>query len=1312
MTNGTRPDGGASSPLTVQCIYDAITKGQRLSGVFETFGPPGFDTAIAAAYPGRPEGALPPITRSHFQEPRRTPSYFALFETLSLAARKAYFTGAKTHPKGMETVEADVIRQAIIAFIHREEALNGLDGDQADAKGEADPKDPSLPSLVPVRRKPFALKLVGYHIEGDLDLSNLGFNGSLRLVGCVITGALILDRCEMVTLDLSGSVVKHGISGMYLTLRGALRCRRMVAESAIDLGGLSAAGTVDFTDAILSPENETSTRASYVRDRGILNLAQSELERDLRMERARIYGGINLRAARIGGMFHLNDALLRSPLAHFEYIVLKTLDLIVAAVNDSIEDEEKKLLDPRKRKVLAKEHEDWLEIETQFPQSLSQGAERNIAVQIHPDALNKPQRPLHLSETEHGKFCDVDMRRKWERLGKGVESETAIGGKSDLQRHLMVGDVATAESALRAEQLTVRGPIYARGLRTSGRIRMKHLQASGNLSLNGSRLRSAKDVRIGLGQLRDFVRSAEQVRRSPEMFARAAAIRKSMKRLGRRHPHLRNSYNAAAKIFSADGDRWLSTPSSEKDDYRSDYVIDLDHARIKGDVDFGTDARPSRTIKEYEKQLKSILQDLANELWKLYSYENETAAKSSIIKWFGESDSPPVQLSETVFKERLPLHFRKGSGLPSYNPTLIIGDVKLDNVVTEGSVYFRGTVFNPSRTYEPSRKKSIRARNAEIRLHMDLRESVGLNGLCLTSAKIGGSVRCYDLDLKDKTRSHPGLSNMAFCRPVFTEHHPLRNTEGQVFIDFDLNLARIGGSAFLTFHPEHGPNLTFEEGQVENQTYIFAPDCVFAARKPIEQRNDKRRKGERNKDQLLVFARVVLPGFLSRRLPKPGEREGEEKVSRRNPNAYPIVNLRGLSSPFLSHNPGAWPMPGFMVVRNLRYESTDDHGHLYPLARTKDSVKREHEENEKVHEKARPILWAALLLLFGLGHVLFGLNDYEPSRCYAGETTCLSSNTVGVLAGLVRAFGELNLFLMIAFCIILPVLQYWSEKIRPHERRAKPLAIFWLDCQQEHLNTRRTEHYILPTEPYIRAAAVLRAANRNTSAAAVERDRLRKRRQALSLFKAFPSRLLLKSFDFFMGYGFKPSRGVVLTVFYILGASLVFHGAKTNGVIVPSDIVDLYEERRVLGHNLSKRGPDTHNGQRDTGGQDGRIANGTTLSFGENDGRRSADVGVNQSCVAVLNRLSENNFHSLLFTLDSLVPFIDMDIEADWKVVDPDRFATILECRNDEHHHAGMLYGWVYLFAVFVKIIGWCLITALAFSLLTRFESLLIRSNT
>ena len=366
-------------PLTANCIYNAITTGERLSGLTRKFGPPGFDSAIEKAYPEEPKGALPPITRAHFQEPRRLPSYFALFETLSLYARRAYYTGSKTRPKNMEKVEASAVRQAIIAFIHQEENL-------ASCEVRLDAEDANSPdNLMDVRlkrRKPYALKLVGYHIDGDLDLSNLNFKGSIRLIGCVVTGALILDRCELITLDLSGSVIKHGISGMYLSLRGALRCRRLVSESAIDFGGLSALGTVDFTDAVISPENDTSTRASYVRDRGILNLAQSDLKRDLRMERARIYGGINLRAAHIGGMFHLNDALLRSPLAHFEYILLKTLTLIAQKGNEGLLNEAGSL-------EAAKKHPSWVQLSPTFPQSLSHGAVEAIAAQLHPDAIDK-----------------------------------------------------------------------------------------------------------------------------------------------------------------------------------------------------------------------------------------------------------------------------------------------------------------------------------------------------------------------------------------------------------------------------------------------------------------------------------------------------------------------------------------------------------------------------------------------------------------------------------------------------------------------------------------------------------------------------------------------------------------------------------------------------------------------------------------------------------------------------------------------------------------------------------------------------------
>jgi hypothetical protein len=328
------------------------------------------------------------------------------------------------------------------------------------------------------------------------------------------------------------------------------------------------------------------------------------------MERARIYGGINLRAAHIGGMFHLNDALLRSPLAHFEYILLKTLTLIAQKGNEGLLNEAGSL-------EAAKKHPSWVQLSPTFPQSLSHGAVEAIAAQLHPDAIDKKRDPLWISKEDHGDLHAATERRKWERLGGSFKNETAIGDGSRLQEYLMSGDLATAEAALRAEQLKVEGPIYARGLRTSGRIRLKHLIANGNLSLNGSRLRSAKDIGIGLWFLRKMLRTEKEILESSGEHKEAMGVVKCVKGLPKRHhARLKRSYRTSLKLLSENEEKWLISPEANDKDRLSDYVIDLDHARIKGDVDFSYDTRINRTVQKHEEAFKDALKSISDELLK------------------------------------------------------------------------------------------------------------------------------------------------------------------------------------------------------------------------------------------------------------------------------------------------------------------------------------------------------------------------------------------------------------------------------------------------------------------------------------------------------------------------------------------------------------------------------------------------------------------------------------------------------------------------------------------------------------------------
>lgn len=1280
-----------------EVIFGAISRNERLSGLIE-IGLEKFDELFAAEFPDIPESALPPITRSDFQEERPKPSYFELFETLSLAVREISFDKPDSErKKKLRTFKATDIRSGILQFIQNEEDAGKASSPDAEKPSEKTTKGKRLAQVKPDPTRPNALKIVGCRITGDLDLSNLHFPGSIRFMGCLIEGALILDRTRLMTLDLSGSLIRNGISGMYLNTGGALRLRRTVSQGPIDMGGLIADGTVDFTDSILSPENKPSSRGSYVGDRGILNLAQSKLDKDLRLERARIYGGINIRGATIGGMFHLNDAILRSSLAHFEHLVIKTIQAVNARSDEhraSMKDPSGRIPDPDE------DAPEWPLIlinDIQKSALLSANAVHRMVRHLHPCvSINETtsQEDLDRRKFYHGSFADTHKRWTWEKLGDGLETELALNEEDSLQRRLMLGSNDATEAALRAEQVTVKGPLYARGLRVCGSIRMKRLQTYGTFGMNGARLRSANDVRISLIELNkrtDLPECSLSFLNTPP----------------ENDKHLVTTFVNVRKLYK-NLEVYLEDDSRRERD-RTDFVLNLEHATIRGDLDLSRDHRTNRVAKTIDPPLADALKDASlallerygpgRTLWATPEHEAWDADRRNAKRKFRKKVEPPsaqetarLKKATTCLTElQLPKHFQEkyyGASETDkllYNPTLIIGDVKLDNITIEGSADFRNTVFNLSRSYSTTEKKSVRARNAKIELHLDLRKSVGMNGICLTSADIGGSIRCFDFEKQPPEHSdEPVICDRAICHPIFTAPNPLADQKAKtIFPDFDLDLATVGGSAMLLFHPEHGPNISASQARLGSKTYILPTDNQFRA--------------------CTISPEDSVPGD--------NQGSGAENL--------PTINMTGLQTPFLSHNSGAWPIRGNLQIRNLKYESTDEFGHLFPRARNLSKKPQEVKKNRKVTRQVLGMLTAVILILFFLVVFLYNMDE-------------LGTRVNEVL----QIPGRVNLAVFVIVLMIGSFSIYIEKKSHPVPHQSKPLALHWLARQKIHLNTRHIDNAVRPAEPYIRASAVLRAESRNISANRVDVERLRLKRKALWSRTSWPAKTLLKTIDRFIGYGFRPVRGMGLTILYIIFAAMTFNMIKMNGVIVPADTVELLEERKILGHHGDRsKSFSADLGQRVFTRAGGHAAD-TVFGGGNQKRNESSDAhiivtpsnalatdpqapgsessdaptGLGQCDWGSANIVSPH-FHGLFYTLDSLVPFIDMGVENEWKIIDPNRLSFILDCDANTPLEHMTWKDCLYILAILIKLIGWGLITALAFSLLTRFETLLIRPN-
>lgn len=400
---------------------------------------------------------LPPITRANREEyntktafsPPRNETYVREFEKLSLKTRER---SKNYHQLDKEKKEEHLNDSSVLQAKDINEAVRTVVSDIA--FGHAAPVGPSL------KRLPFALKIIGATINGDLDFSNLNLDFSVRLIGCHIVGAILLDRTHIKTLDISGCVIERGMSASGAELSGAFRGRRTVSHSAVDLAGLQCEGMFDLTDAILVPRCEPSDETSHVAHRGILNLAYADLKKGLRLERARIYGAINFRKLTTGGILLLNDAVLRCATAHVE--------MIAAAIYLDVSGEKKEtakgLLPPTRITLMA----------------ASEVAE-------------------YLHDTAFTGRSQADYK-------KSVECETLFGlhpyksflkNGFSLQIRLIAEHGRGADTALMLESAEIGGPVFAKGARICGRVRMKRLNAQGGVFLEGARIRSPRSIKTG-----------------------------------------------------------------------------------------------------------------------------------------------------------------------------------------------------------------------------------------------------------------------------------------------------------------------------------------------------------------------------------------------------------------------------------------------------------------------------------------------------------------------------------------------------------------------------------------------------------------------------------------------------------------------------------------------------------------------------------------------------------------------------------------------------------------------------------------------
>lgn len=1281
------------------------------------------------------------------------------FERLSLAARAAL---AKKHP-GASAPGIDAAARAadldLDAFpiVFAEDILEQL----AMVADELGPDQGQRGKATTYQQLAMrgGLQIIGCRIRSrelkdGLRLVNARLPISLRFIGCVFECPLLLAHCQLVSLDVSGSALDT-LDATGLRASGSVYLRRTIVRTPVSFAAAHIAGSFVGSDAVIAPLAPASLITPVNPDHGMLNLSGATIDNEVALERARIWGGLSLRGAVLGRSLDLKHALIMSPLALLE----KRLgDLLAAARARSG--------DPADCPADVTEA-----IETACGMAGMDGA---IAAFLHmPDKpVGAASAKFDINQMTPAQMARRDRDTHPDRIA-ALETLEVLTGETDRWRYLTARTLLKLGSraltaSVRADNLKLDGTLNARGLISAGQFRMKYAEIRGAVRFEGAVLRSADHVwetitRIlkyerGDGRTLDFVEAVEALHGLQQKWARPAhagqepkksrlrrkenlsAVQTTLDTLGSAPPgsrRERSGLKAARALADREFRTWrfqdlwtmlIGHDGRGQEKARFDYfnhrwtfgepssAMNLRDSQIAGDLSFGVDTGPERKT------------------WKPWTYRDI----SQPVELYGSILLDSVSTGGSILMSRLivrscdlrprsaPVRNRTRVRAWSARYWLVRTLFKEDSRPSAGAPADRRTLLRAPRM------RTLQMGQVKVGRDVDLRRSVGVAGIDLENATIGGDLKFSG----SAEASHPRDTDLP--SRFFRCTARAEKVRGIV----RLRSCKVGGDARLVFDPRRGPfidaGMMAVAGQLEINPQVGGDSY---------QLRDRPTKAPADAEGFWLDAcdhvpePLPLPGSPR---PVPGRSCAKCNVvlSTVESSLAWTIDLSRARATVFAHTPAAWPDPGALTLDGFAYQQVAESGPLHPRQRiSKASNYYEHRLRRYVwsgHQFDKRAFWFAGLFLallassfagafwrfiardvrtdwlagcvnfavtiiapiVGVALAVFAVRAIlqhlrRPPKARGWErlvihllltagifiVALIALNAVGdwltARSGLLLKHVPTLSFVSLVLLIGITSTIVTSVFIPPgslHANRIRPRAIEYLARQrvlENRFQWRSAGHPVLET--YVRAAKVLRDAGRFISANAVEEERLRIRTSMLSWRHHGAAKAILLAVEAFSGYGFRLWRATITIAVIICSVAWIGHVAAAEGFLVRQEPLEAQ-----------------------------------ALSISAEEAKRREEDGIRPACSSSLDvGVLVQDCPDFVYAADLLLPFIDLGEAGRWRpTIPPEEKAWFTA---HEEPWESLLASLFYLWPSFVAILGLVLTGIVGAAIATRIDAALAK---